>query len=704
MKNNNYENRTVNKTYANYLNYWVQYRMDTHTFELKYTGKGCFAREVKIEGLYNADGEKVCGLEAFPEAVSHWEERSSPGDTRLTVYYSRESGMEAELVLCFIVDRNGICCEIQSGKWIPRLIGALDWGKDMQTDTFAVCLDRKGSDLRCAFGPAASEIDNALFDRADGTALEITQSDKLRLNFCWETKTWRFTADGNRLAFFAHSRIFEHMFKTPYKPINKNHAFPSPPAGWMTWYAVQFNACEKTVLENARFMKEHFADFGANVIWVDWEWYHSVFTDQTLPPDDINFFYPDPIRYPNGLGYIADEIRKLGQIPAIWIGPTNEPAPGAFIQNHPESMLAYRRSWCGAWFFDLSHPDFLNEYLPAAIAQIKAWGYEAVKWDCLPISLQFADQYHEYMSRPELTSEEALRMAVQKVRELLGEDYYMLSCSGDFDRAVTAAIDLFDGARIGGDIFTWPEFIHNFISRIYRFYSYHNTQIYCDPDNLVVRPEHNTADEAVSRASFLTLLGLPVTLGDHLPDLPADRVDLLKRAMPALDAHPMDIREGVHDGKTIIANLAVNRPFEQWNVADILNLSEEETAITLDFSQDLHLSESEYLVFDYWNNTFLGVLSHSVDLTLRPHASVVLSLHAAANHPQIVSTSRHISQGAVDLLNVVWDAGNKILYGKSSMVKDDPYTLTVWDPALKKLCAKTIMPEKTGESEWQIEF
>ena len=44
----------------------------------------------------------------------------------------------------------------------------------------------------------------------------------------------------------------------------------------MTWYAVKFDADEKTILENARAFKEKFGAYNdeAPVIWVDWEWYH----------------------------------------------------------------------------------------------------------------------------------------------------------------------------------------------------------------------------------------------------------------------------------------------------------------------------------------------------------------------------------------------------------------------------------------------
>lgn len=190
------------------------------------------------------------------------------------------------------------------------------------------------------------------------------------------------------------------------------------------------------------------------------------------------------------------------------------------MEENEHSIYADRVTWCGRYFFDLTNKAYLEDFVPKAFEQVKEWGYEALKWDCLPISLEYADIFHSSLTDPELTSEQALHRVVQIARDTLGEDFYMLSCAGEWDRAVLFASDIFDAARIGGDIFSWDEFILNFLERIMRFYAYHNTLFYCDPDNLVIRPEFNNADQAITRISFISLLGLPLTLGDDLRELP----------------------------------------------------------------------------------------------------------------------------------------------------------------------------------------
>ena len=61
---------------------------------------------------------------------------------------------------------------------------------------------------------------------------------------------------------------------------------------------------------------------------------------------------------------MADEIKKLGFIPALWIGATNDPTENEFIQQHPETVLVQKPQWCGQYFMDLTHPLYLEQFLP----------------------------------------------------------------------------------------------------------------------------------------------------------------------------------------------------------------------------------------------------------------------------------------------------------------------------------------------------
>jgi hypothetical protein len=50
------------------------------------------------------------------------------------------------------------------------------------------------------------------------------------------------------------------------------------------------------------------------------------------------------------------------------------------------------------------------------------------------------------------------------------------------------------------------------------------------------------------------------------------------------------------------------------------------------------------------------------------------------DHPFVISTSRHITQGMVDLTDEKWDAASKTLSGTSQIVAGDPYELRIVTP------------------------
>ncbi|MEG1843856.1 MAG: alpha-galactosidase, partial [Clostridia bacterium] len=660
--------------YTSYRQYAVRYDLEHHRFDCFWGTKGRVLRDVEILGAFYlgecafkpSDYKTVSGLvEAQMDAQ------------RLRLVY--DCGPEAQhtLILTLSIDRNGIHFHMAvGGHFDVRLAGHMDFGPE----AFAVSLDRRSPDLRAALGPATALGDNALFDRRTDTALELSGVAETSLCYDWTTKDYVFsmTTGGDDVTrgfcVKVHEDVYKQKFNIPYAPVNKRTVFPTPPVGWMTWYAVQFDASEATVLANARFQKEHLSAYGATTLWVDWEWYHNDFSGTNRPGVDI--FHPDPAKYPDGLEKVSAEIKALGLTPALWIGATNDPGENEFFQAHPETVIENRRAWCGRYFIDPTNPLVKKDYIPRVFRQILAWGYEALKWDCLPVSFDVWDRNHDKFFDPTISSDQAMHDLMKIARDAVGKDFYMLSCSGGTMRDIGVGIDLFDAARIGGDIFRWSEFVSQCVGRILKLYALHNVVFYCDPDNVVLREKYNTMEQARSRASLVGMLGLPYTLGDDLTKLPAERIDLIRRTIPAMDMHPMDIRENLCDGEKLIVNLAIATPYEQWNVLDVLNLKQADTVARISLREDVHLPDNEsYLIFDFWNRRFLGITRTGFDIDLDACASRVLCIRKLINHPQILSTTRHLTQGALELRNVRYDEERMILAGESDVIAGDDYAI-----------------------------
>lgn len=669
-----------NNTYANYFDHALSIDPITRRLKFYYEGRGVIGDDIYVRFL-DKDGKMLGDLCSFGAIKYVWDQplhetyamvrldlREGPapfGELTQVTFRAKRDRVEA--------DADGL----PEGVRI-EFSGNLYWGE--LDDSFAMCLDRDGSedDLRAAYGHAVSTIDDCLFDRKTDMALRLSGRDRSVLDFSHERGCYTFLTEGT-LSLESILYVYRTRFRTNYSCINKNTAFKTAHTGWMTWYSVKFEANEEVVLKNARFQRQFLYDYGAKSIWIDWDWYHEEFGLEDAPKD-IGFFQPNKQKYPHGLGYIAQQIKELGFIPVLWVAPTVEPAETEIVKEFRDSLLTDCTTWCGKYFFDISDERVVNELIPRAFEQVKEWGFEAVKWDCLPNTVGYADEWHECMKHPEITSTESLRRLCQKAREVVGEDFYMMSCAGGNDREVLMLSDVFDTARIGNDIFHWRDFIGDFVERILRFYSFHNVSFYCDPDNVVIRPEYSDFEQARSRVSAVSLLGLPVTFGDELTELPADRIEMLRRALPTLDIHPMDVRELTHDGKRFFVTLAVDTPYERWNVFDILNMQEHADSFTINLPRQLHIEQGEYLVFDFWHQKLLGIYDGDLTLELEANQSAVCAVRRLTGRPQIASTSRHLTQGAAELSDVRWDENSLTLSGSSEVVCGDGYKIFVYVP------------------------
>lgn len=709
--------------YTNYEDYTLNFNRETQEFAVFYK-KEKFAYG-KIEGFYG-EGENAKPFSDFvfyrikqgykKENCSHVVMEFYDVVPVFDEWYFTES--KPLFTITLKTGNNNIRVVVDNEENLSvKVSGVICHKSEDSADVFAVSVDREVRDVRSGIGAAISTIDNAIYNRKTDTAVVVGEPKKTKL--CYDRAkdeySFEFMADAdNEFSIGVKENILADKYHIKFSPINKNSTFKTPPVGWMTWYAVKFDASEETVLENAKFQAENLKDFGANTIWVDWEWYHKdIPADRT---DGVNSLMCDPKMYPNGMKYLADKIRELGFVPSIWIGYTHEPGPNKYTEKYPEIVLAEYHTWCGYYFYDYTNPHYLNEYLPEALRQVHEWGYDAVKFDVLPSSMMVNDLYHDRMYDPTQTTYEAYRNMLKKTREVLGKDMYMLSCSGATQPSVLWASDIFDAARIGDDIFTWEENITN-LGRIQEFYPLHNIQLHVDADNVVVREEFNNIEQAKSRAVSISLLGLPFTFGDDFKVLDEARVDILKRALPIIDMHPMDLTAADFNREDMLINLNVAKDYEEYTVSGVFNMKEtpEKRAVKLD--EDLHLADGKYLVYDFFRDTFLGIKDKEIELDLVPYEVRVLAVRPYQGRPQVVSTSRHITQGAAEIKAMSFE--DNTINITADLVANDSYTVSVYVPDGYNIADQTgftnvsrtgnilrftYLPEKTAEYGFTVSF
>ena len=91
-------------------------------------------------------------------------------------------------------------------------------------------------------------------------------------------------------------------------------------------------------------------------------------------------------------------------------------------------------------------------------------------------------------------------------------------------------------------------------------------------------------------------------------------------------------------------------------------------------------AEKDYYCYDFWNNRFAGRVNGSGALTqsVEPGEARMLSIHAAAPHPQWISTDRHVMQGYVDFVKKPqWDGATGSLDAISDVIENEPYRVVI---------------------------
>lgn len=148
----------------------------------------------------------------------------------------------------------------------------------------------------------------------------------------------------------------------------------------------------------------------------------------------------------------------------------------------------------------------------------------------------------------------------------------------------------------------------------------------------------------------------------------------------AKTARPLDAFTGVRDPQVYDLELTPD-----WHQIAFYNTGDHAAAVSTAISGDrvdnaVGLDAgAEYHAYEFWSDTYLGRLpgTSRIERELEPECCAMISLRKAQPHPQVVSTSRHLLQGWVDLPQVAWDADKRILGGTARVVGGEPFRIVV---------------------------
>jgi len=453
-----------------------------------------------------------------------------------------------------------------------------------------------------------------------------------------------------------------------YQPLDKSH-FPLPPSGWCTWYYYYNRIDAEEVRRNAEWLAANLKDYGARYVQIDDGWQGTGAKGSARNWDAIN-----TNRFPNGMAAVAQHIKSLGLEPGLWIAPhgqNNDTVvsnnPGVFLLC-PDGTTA-SDTWEGRFLIDPSTGAATN-YLHQLFTKLSGWGYDYFKIDGQPIVVDEYAAKQQFMHAPGADGTELYRRTVRAIRDAIGPDRYLLGCWG----TPLQGAGIMNGSRTGGDIVLgWGGF-QVALRPTLEYYYLHNIVWYSDPDVVLVRSPL-TLDQAQTWATLAGLTGQGLMSSDRLMDLGEDRVELLRRIYPATDIRPLDLFPASRNKR--IWDLKVNQLNRHYDVVGVFNFDPEKTDQVVLNWQELGLPDDQLVhVYDFWHHEYLGTWKNGMAVPLAATSCRVLTLLPDNGRIQLLSTSRHITQGPVDLTRLTTDAAGTGFTGSSTVVKNDPYRLT----------------------------
>ena len=396
----------------------------------------------------------------------------------------------------------------------------------------------------------------------------------------------------------------------------------------------------------------------------------------------------------------AASIAAQGLVPGLWFMP--------FAGDHLDPMYAERAGWFvksadgkvfetpwGGSSLDLSQPVVQDHLRGVVRTMVKDWGFRYLKMDGLYTGLGVAQVYvhgsyredgfgKQSFADPYQTPVEIFRKALAMIRQEAGPDTYLLGCCIPQNlRSMGASFGLVDAMRIGADNNAqWKSgeeegALVGPINGTRRWFM-HRRVWHNDPDPVYVRPSL-TIDQARAIATWTAMSGQLNTHSEWTPGLPPERLQILKQTIPphGLFARPVDVFERDPARIWVLGNPTAN---PARTLVAVYNWSAKPQEVAVPVAK-LGLDPAiTYDGWEFWTNMRVAGVTGDLKVKLPAGSCQVIALRPRGNFPMVVSTSRHVLQGVVEIDHESWTANEKRLGASVAVVGNEPCEIRILLP------------------------
>ncbi len=424
------------------------------------------------------------------------------------------------------------------------------------------------------------------------------------------------------------------------------------PTGWCTWYYFFGEDTASDVSENVAHIEDE--RLPLDVILID-DGYETSIGDWL----DV-----DPDKYPQGMKELAARITDSGHRPGIWTAPFAAGASSKLYAAHPDWVLrdsegrplvAWRHWGEDTYGLDLSQDDVLEWLRQLFQTLSREWGFEFFKIDFL-----FSAALEGVRHDPRMTRAQVVRRGLETIRSAIG-DKFLLGCGAPLG----PSIGIVDAMRIGPDVHVdWSPFwqdlsapsaanaVLNSMTRSFM----HRRLWLNDPDCLLLRPRGDDSNlvlnEMRTLATVAALSGGLVVNSDNLPSIRWGRPRYLRRVLPPYgqSAVPLDLFRNERPRQFV---LPVQTAWDSWTIVALLNWEDRSRVTKLDLAQ-LGLKGRACHAYNFWRKRYLGVVRGDMVIEPhQPHETVLLLCKPVSNQLQLLTSTFHVLQGAVEIERVV---------------------------------------------------
>ncbi len=429
--------------------------------------------------------------------------------------------------------------------------------------------------------------------------------------------------------------------------------WPGVVTGWCSWYYYWQGIHEEQIVENLDFLARRRDELPVEYVQID-DGYQAGIGDWLTPNE----------KFPHGMGWLAEQVHARGFKAGLWLAPFMIGADSRLWGEHPDWAVQYKPgkpyiamiNWQqNCYAMDLTRPDAI-EWLDRVFTTVsRDWGYDYVKVDFL-----YAGAVDGLRHDANVTRAQAYRRGMETIRGAMG-DKFVLGCGNP----IAPSIGLVHGSRIGPDVapFWYPaeppreagrsdlstvstiNGIRNIVGR----YWMHGRLWLNDPDCLLARDCETalTLDEVRTLTTVIGMSGGMMMDSDNLLRLSEERRQLISVLLPPVgrSAAPLDLFDSPFPDIARLFELdcGTHRLLAVFNWDD----SSAEVAAPLP-PEAVH-------VFEMWSEQYLGLLSGGTTLSLPAHGCALLALRPDSGRPQLLGSSFHFAQGAVEVAGEEWD-------------------------------------------------